>query len=101
MSALRSPRERHLRRVSKDETSLASWFETAQERLLAMRERHRRTAHEQRHRTTHYAEPGLCRVSAELRRQTLRRNPGAGFLLLQSRQIAGRSRSISQADRRA
>jgi len=34
------PEERRLRRVSKDEArTVASWFETAQERLLAMRGR--------------------------------------------------------------
>jgi hypothetical protein len=34
------PKERRLRRVSKDEgCTLASWFETAQERLLTMRQR--------------------------------------------------------------
>jgi hypothetical protein len=39
------PEERRLRRVSKDEgPSVASWFETAQERLLTMRDCHFRPA---------------------------------------------------------
>ena len=37
----------------------------------------------------------LRRLGAEFRRQALRRNPGAGFLLLQSRQVAGRPRRVS------
>ena len=41
---------------------------------------------------------GLCRFRPELGRQTFRRNPRRGFLLLQSRQVAGRPRCVPEAD---
>src|ERR1700731_225787 len=53
---------------------------------------------DQRHRRADRAQPRLCRFGAKLRRQALRRNPGAGLLLLQSRQVAGRPCRVSQAD---
>src|SRR5450631_4484305 len=101
MSALALTREeRALARVSKDETPGSTWFETAQERLLTMRLTTEEN-HEQGPRRTHNPQSRLCRLGAELRRQAFRRNPGAGFLLHQSRQITGRSRRLSQADRGA
>ena len=65
---------------------------------LTMRS-NREKMHEQGPRRTDEAQQGLCRLRAELRRQTLRRNPGAGFLLHQSRQEPGRPRGVPEADR--
>src|SRR3954454_7123044 len=65
---------------------------------LAMTLRERRYRNEQRHRRVNGPQSRLRRLGAELRRQALRRNFGAGFLLLQSRQVAGRPSRVFEAD---
>src|SRR5882672_3655242 len=111
MSAFALTREeRALARVSKDETTRAFMVRDGApdsasallgERLLTMRINMEDQVNEQGHRRANGAQPRLRRLGTKFRRQTLRRNSGARFLLHQPRQFVCRSCRIPETDRGA